>query len=74
MAASTPKQKLVELIDAFATAKGTGNQMLINLSVKLLDDFLKLVDVVELDSGAQADDFELPTDKPIRTTKSSSKL
>ena len=40
------KQQLAELIEAYATAKGSANEMLIRMSIANLQSFLQSVDVV----------------------------
>ncbi len=40
------KQKLAEMIEAYATAKGSNNEMLIRMAIANLQSFLQSVDVV----------------------------
>ena len=42
----TPQQALAELIDAYASAKASGNETLQRLAVKPLQDFLNSYDLI----------------------------
>ncbi len=43
-----PKQQLAELIDAFASAKSTGNETLQRIALQPLQQFLESVDIVPI--------------------------
>jgi len=45
-ATTSPKQILAELIDAYASAKATGNEMLLKMSVSHLNEFLNGHEVI----------------------------
>jgi hypothetical protein len=54
--APTPQQVLAELIDAYASAKASGNETLQRMAVKPLQDFLNQHDIVPVTESAPVEE------------------
>lgn len=54
--AASPKQQLADLIDAFASAKMTGNETLVRLSLTPLQQFINTYDFVPAPPAAADED------------------
>jgi uncharacterized lipoprotein YajG len=62
---SSPRERLLELIEAYAVAKTSQNNVLVSLSASALTQMLDAV----LTPPIASDGFEVPEEKPTRTRR-----